>query len=103
MCSDRPLLDKHPDRHRPNLIHSNRCDGIGACCIIDARECFRVDPFPKENVQDFALAQLSVPHELALVKVELSFAVAPITVIRQNPGRELRLCRGYESGRGHCE
>src|SRR6266404_6455985 len=97
------LLDEHPDRRRPDLIHSDGSDRIGACRVIEACECFWIDPFPKENVQHFALAELAVPHELALVKVELSFPIAPITIVRQNPGCELRVRLRYESDRCHCE
>ena len=76
--------------------------------IFRFHELFRIERFAHENVQDFARARNAVADDLRVVDVELGFAVAPVTVVLEQGGSELREARfGDEesknaSGAKHC-
>src|SRR5438046_3882265 len=53
-------------------------------------QLFRIKRLAHENVQDFAGARDAITGDLCIVDIELRFAVAPVTVVLQQGGRELR-------------
>src|ERR1044071_8386196 len=53
-------------------------------------QLFWIKRLAHENVHDFAGARNAITGDLCIVDVELGFAVAPITVVLQQSGRELR-------------
>ena len=59
------------------------------------RQCFENvlltgEPGRYENVYHLARPRLSVAHDLRFVDVELSFSVAPVAIVLEQGGRELR-------------
>jgi len=73
-----------------NLIELQDRDCLWPRRALRFDELFGIEGLADKNVQDFAGTRSAFANELRIVNIELSFAVAPVTVVLEQGGGELR-------------
>ena len=84
------LVDIETGWHMEDLIELQDRDCLWSRRTFRFHQLFRIKRLAHENVQDFAGARNAVTGDLCIVDIELGFAIAPITVVLEQGGRELR-------------
>ena len=73
-----------------NLIEFHNWNHTRPLPVVHFCPLLWIERLAYENVQHFARTRLPFAHDLGVVKVELRFAVAPVTVVLQKCRRKLR-------------
>src|SRR5947209_19624046 len=91
------LAKVQPSWDMKNLIQLQNRDRIGACGSLRFDKLLGIERFADQDVQHFAGTRLALAHDLGVVNVKLSFAVAPVAVVLEEFIGELRIRGGGQA------